>query len=325
MLEHKWLTSCAVGIVLLASCTAAPRGPETTPAATAASTPGAAPPSVAKIDDEALPSPPATRLEAGAEPPAGASVGDLLVAPTRLVFEDGETTAEVSLINIGQARGTYRISLVEYEMTETGALSPVDAEANAASARRMIRYSPRQVTLDPRMVQTIRVQVRRPSDLEAGEYRSHFLFQSIPPPQERAPETPQTEPEGVRIELRPIFGISIPVIVRHRTGEPSAALSEVRLVRDGETPAIELRISRRGDTSSYGRLQASWIPRDGSAPRVIGLISGVAVYPPLTSRSVRIPLQTPQVPTGGGTIRVTYSDEEELEGRILAEASVEVP
>ena len=48
---------------------------------------------------------------------AGAGVGDLLVAPTRLVL-DGRRGAEIILNNIGDEPATYRVSVEFRRMTE---------------------------------------------------------------------------------------------------------------------------------------------------------------------------------------------------------------
>ena len=56
--------------------------------------------------------------------PAGAGVGDLLVAPTRLVL-DGRRGAEIILNNIGDEPATYRVSVEFRRMTEKGDLVDV--------------------------------------------------------------------------------------------------------------------------------------------------------------------------------------------------------
>ena len=53
--------------------------------------------------------------------PPRAGVGDLLVAPTRIVL-DGRKGAEIVLNNIGDEPATYRISVEFRRMTEDGSL-----------------------------------------------------------------------------------------------------------------------------------------------------------------------------------------------------------
>ena len=60
--------------------------------------------------------------------PASAGVGDLLVAPTRIVL-DGRKGAEIILNNIGDEPATYRVSVEFRRMTADGDLVDVDRAA----------------------------------------------------------------------------------------------------------------------------------------------------------------------------------------------------
>ena len=120
-------------------------------------------------------------------PSAQAGIGDLLVAPTRIVLDGGRGT-EIILNNIGEDVATYRISVELRRMTPDGVLHDV-TEPNAAEqlAQSMISYAPRRVTLAPREPQTIRISARAPKDIQDGEYRVHLLFRAVPPPTPVAP------------------------------------------------------------------------------------------------------------------------------------------
>src|SRR5436190_16087037 len=126
--------------------------------------------------------------------PAEAGVGDLLVAPTRLVL-DGRKGAEIILNNIGEEPATYRVSIEFRRMTEDGGLedvaTPTAADQTAAD---MIIYAPRRVTLAPREPQAIRIAARAPQGLPDGEYRVHLLFRAIPP------ATPVVQPAAAEEE-----------------------------------------------------------------------------------------------------------------------------
>ena len=79
--------------------------------------------------------------------PASAGVGDLLVAPTRIVL-NGSRGTEIILNNIGDDVATYRISVELRRMGANGQLEDVAAPSAAeTSARDMILYAPRRVTL----------------------------------------------------------------------------------------------------------------------------------------------------------------------------------
>src|SRR4051794_33839831 len=68
----------------------------------------------------------AATLVAGFASPADAGVGDLLVAPTRIVL-DGRKGTEIVLDNIGDEPATYRISVEFRRMTSDGNLEDVTA------------------------------------------------------------------------------------------------------------------------------------------------------------------------------------------------------
>src|SRR5438874_9457403 len=97
--------------------------------------------------------------------PAGAGVGDLLVAPTRLVL-DGRKGAEIILNNIGDEPATYRVSVEFRRMTEKGDLIEVATPSvTDKAAEDMIVYAPRKVSLAPHEPQAIRITARAPQGL----------------------------------------------------------------------------------------------------------------------------------------------------------------
>src|SRR3990170_3162351 len=140
----------------------------------------------------------------GAISPARAGIGDLLVAPTRIVL-DGRRGTEIILNNIGEDEATYRVSVELRRMTTDGDLEDVSApNAEELAAQAMILYAPRRVTLPPRQPQAIRISARAPEGLADGEYRAHLLFRAVPPPR---PVTAPKEVKGIAFELIPIYGV----------------------------------------------------------------------------------------------------------------------
>jgi len=254
------------------------------------------------------------------------------VAPPRVVFEGRTRTAEITLVNTGTRAATYRVSFVQLRMDEDGVTKEIDkAEGGELFADDLVRFSPRQVTLEPKAAQTVRLQVRKPADLPPGEYRSHLLFRAPPaiatPSADAVGSAPAPAAEGMSIQLIPIYGISIPIIVRH--GETSAAvtLSDLALVPPGgaeANPLLRLRMSRTGSQSVYGNLTISFTPQGGKS-RIVGQANGVAVWAPYGARKVGVPLRPPAgTDLAGGTMRVTYSRADKRD-ETLAEAELRLP
>lgn len=263
---------------------------------------------------------PQTSTAQEAPSPAGSSVGDLLVAPTRILFDGNDRSSEVTLVNTGDGEATYRISLMHLEMTPLGELKEVTEGEFLAEP--LIRFSPRQVTLEPNVAQTVRLQIRKPAELPAGEYRSHMLFRAIPKP--AGADTLDEEPaQGLVIRLTPVYGVSIPIIVRHEVTGATAGLEGLALEPGDETtpPGLRVTILRDGDRSVYGKLIVRLV-REGMPPTIIGVMNGVAVYTPLPARAVRIPLQLDETttPLDRGKLEVEYRDLEERDEALLATA-----
>lgn len=254
-----------------------------------------------------------------AQPLGAQGAGDLLVAPTRLEL-NGFRGTEVILNNIGDAVATYRISVELRRMTADGKLVEVEpAQATGAEkvAQEMIAYAPRRITLDPNQPQSIRVGVRPPANLPDGEYRVHLLFRAIPAP--RPATTSQTSTEGISIALVPIYGVTIPVIVRTGQLAAQASIANAHLATAQGRQAVALDLTRSGNRSLYGDLL---VLKAGST-EPMAMLRGVAIYTELDRRTVTIPALADFKGSiaGPATIRYVERTDEGL-GKVLAEAQV---
>lgn len=258
--------------------------------------------------------------------PGAHAVGDLLVAPTRVVFEGRQRTGELTLVNIGTQTATYRISFVNMRMNEMGEFTEINEPGPGEQVvDQLIRYSPRQVTLEPQVAQTVRLQLRKPADLPTGEYRSHMLFRAVPVAEPAAGKP--GDASGLSIRLRPIYGVSIPIIVRQGETSATLRLSDLQLrpgAKPGDPPVLQLKMSRAGNQSIYGNLNVTFSSR-GAREQVVGIVNGIAVYTPNPFRIVQIALRPPpSVTLAHGRLRVTCVKEKASTEK-LAEAELELP
>jgi P pilus assembly chaperone PapD len=233
--------------------------------------------------------------------PACAGVGDLLVAPTRLVL-DGGRGAEIVLNNIGDQPATYRISVEFRRMNADGSLEEVtDPTPQDKAAADMIVYAPRRVTLAPNQPQSIRIAARPPQGLPDGEYRIHMLFRAIPP------ATPVTangseKVKGLHLQLIPIYGVTIPVIVRLGNLQATAGISNVDLEQKDGKPAIGLDLSRSGTRSTFGEV----VVLKPGVKDPIAVQKAVAVYTDIGKRRVTIPVADSYKGALAGPVTVEY-------------------
>lgn len=142
--------------------------------------------------------------------PTSLVYADLMINPTRLVFEERTRSGRLELLNNGTEEVTYRISLVNRRMNEEGKFSAVDtkdkdfkAEPGEHFADNMLVFSPPQVTLTPGSSQIIRIAWHRPAELTDGEYRSHILFSQVPAANSSSSiETTQKNSDGKNITIK---------------------------------------------------------------------------------------------------------------------------
>jgi len=229
-----------------------------------------------------------------------AAQGDLLIAPTRLVL-DGRRGGEVILSNIGAEEATYRVTLELRRMTAEGELVAVDeAEANLTekAALEMIRYAPRRVTLPPGEPQAIRISARPGAELADGEYRVHMSFAAIP---KVKPISAAAEPTtGLVINLTPIYGITMPIIIRKGELEVTAAITNPRLEQTEEGPAFAVDIARTGQASFYGDVLV--YPQGDGEP--VFVVRGIGVYPEIAARHSTFDITPEQATAMRGAVRV---------------------
>jgi hypothetical protein len=247
--------------------------------------------------------------------PASAGIGDLLVAPTRLVL-DGRRGTEVILNNIGDEPATYRVSIEFRRMTPDGRLVDVtEPTAEEKLAEEMIVYAPRRVTLAPHQPQSIRIAARAPAGLADGEYRAHLLFRAVPPPNPVAAPADAAPSTGLRFALTPIYGVTIPVIVRFGNLQAKAGIANVHLATQDGKPAVALDLSRSGDRSTFGEVR---VLKPG-VKDPIAIQKAVAVYKEITTRQVTIPVSEAFKGPIAGPVTVQYVETFDDGTNVIAE------
>jgi P pilus assembly chaperone PapD len=232
---------------------------------------------------------------------AQAGVGDLLVAPTRIVL-DGRRGTEIILNNIGEQPATYRISIEFRRMKPDGMLAEVtEPSPREKAAADMVVYAPRRVTLPPNQPQAIRIAARAPQGLPDGEYRIHMLFRAVPQPTPVAPASGE-KTKGVQLQLIPIYGVTSPVIVRLGNLQAKAGIANVQLETKDGAPAIGLDLSRSGTRSTFGDVRVF----KAGVKDPIAIAKGVAVYTDVGQRHVTIPLDEKYEGAAAGPVTVQY-------------------
>lgn len=244
-----------------------------------------------------------------------------MIMPKRLVFDGSQRSQEINLANTGSDTAVYAISFINYRMTEAGNFEEVKTpEDGQRFAEDFLRYFPRRVTLAPNEAQTIRVQLTRTGNLEQGEYRSHMYFRAVEEQTALGSEEAE-EAEGISINIKTVFGISIPVIIRHGESTTQVELSGLELEKSGDQPKLSLTIRRIGNMSVYGDLNVVHISPQGQETQV-GTVKGISVYTPNEKRYFSFDLRNAEeVDLNTGRLEVRYSEEK---GETLATTEIQL-
>jgi len=241
--------------------------------------------------------------------------GNLMIAPQRIVLEERERSASVSLINTSNETRTYRLHWVQKKQTENGEYIDLPSDSNEVpNASSMLRFSPRQVTLSPGERQTVRIAARRKKGMKLGEYRSHLLFQALPK-QEDIPQGGR----GARIKINLLLGFAIPVIIRQGALSASAKIRNVEITKTLEKGKVfygaKISVQRSGPHTAYGALKVFWKSRLNRSYEQVAILNNVALYP--ESNIVQYHAGLKDFRDTNGFFKVEYIGAKEYEGKMF--------
>jgi P pilus assembly chaperone PapD len=249
--------------------------------------------------------------------------GDLMVFPKRIVFEGAVKTNELNIANIGKDTARYTISFVQYRMNEDGSFTEIKTPDEGQNfSDKFLRYYPRSVVLAPKESQVVKVQLTKTNLLTPGEYRSHIYFRAIPNAKPLGEEE-KKDTTTLSIRLIPVFGITIPAIIRVGESDTKMTLSDINFsVQNDTLPVLQVKMNRTGNMSVYGELTVNHLSPAGKATPV-GKASGIAVYTPNTARRFQLQLlRNSGVDYHSGTLHVEFSAPSDAKPMKYAEADL---
>jgi P pilus assembly chaperone PapD len=250
--------------------------------------------------------------------------GNLLITPRRVVFEGSKRSMDLNLANTGNDTATYAISVIQIRMTEDGGFETItEPDPEQLFADKNIRFFPRSVTLGPNEAQVVKVELLRQNQLAPGEYRSHFYFRAIPKATPLGEAEQKRDSTAISVVLTPVFGITIPIIIRLGESTTKVTLSglELKIVND-TVPNLSMVFNRSGNMSVYGDLAINHVSSQGKITRV-GIANGVAVYTPNNTRKFQLNLnKVDGVDYKSGTLQVTFSAPSDVKPMRFAEAEL---
>lgn len=228
---------------------------------------------------------------------------NITLSKNRLFFAENERSDAVQLRNSGGSPMQFSTKLHLVEMDEQGGIIRVKELDNSAVS--MLKFSPKRGVVEPGGKQVIRFSVRRPRNLDDGEYRAVLSITT---------SIATDKPEAVTLNSQ--LSYNMPIIVRHGDTSAKTELVNSRIVYFNDTPQLEVWQTLEGNRSLFGNFSVTNDEGDQ-----VGLLNGVAVYTPLNKRKVLIPLNHV---TPGDKLHVEYQEVIAFGGNITAQTSIEL-
>lgn len=247
----------------------------------------------------------------------------LVLNPNRIVFEGKTRKDQLIVNNPSEEKQTYRVSFENMQMQDDGKyINLQEKEKNGKYADKLIRFSPRTFTLEPKSSQIVRLMLRKPKKLEKGEYRSHMKVSVVP--KTEAPKV--RNDESVNIQIQVHYGITIPVIVRNGKLDFKTKVEEFSVldgIEDNEgKKMLQAKISRSGKRSVYGDLSLIHKSNSGEAT-VLKFLPGVSIFTPNEYRVFDVPFDIPEdVNLNSGKYELKYTDRES--GNLVASKDLKI-
>jgi P pilus assembly chaperone PapD len=248
--------------------------------------------------------------------------GNLLITPRRVVFEGQKRTQDLNLANTGIDTAKYNVSIIQYRMREDGSFEEITTpEAGQNFADKFLRFFPRSVTLAPNEAQVVKMQVTKADQLTPGEYRSHVYFRAVPKQTALGTQEVKKDSTSIGVRLIPIFGITIPVIIRVGQSTTKVNLSDLKLdIVNDSTSRLLFAFNRSGNMSVYGDILVEHISPQAVVTQV-GVVRGIAVYTPNAMRRFQMELdKKAKVDYRSGNLKITYTSQSDTKPETLSVA-----
>ncbi len=217
-------------------------------------------------------------------------------------------TEVVRVTNNSNTRKSYRIKLVNFKQNADGSYTDIEQPLPGNPfAVPYISFSPHETSLEPGQTQTIRI-IRKPMAAAAdGEYVSHLLIRELP---EKTIAKSQNNNGELKIDIKALYGVTIPVIVDKGNLHDQAEIKNVSLNNGAKQPYLSVKVSRTGNRSFWGNL----IVMQGK--KEIGRVNGFKIFMTTPLREVKIPLNE-KIVSGGKVILEDARTHETIASKML--------
>lgn len=189
----------------------------------------------------------------------------LFFAPNRLDIQEEKPVQEIRVTNMSDIARSYKLSIQNFIMNANGQTARV--ENFDYSAKRMIRFVPRQFDIPPGGKQIIRVMARFPNGTEDGDYHAHLEFLEDLP--KRKILNKDLAPENqAKMNAQIAYTMAIPIIISKGEVNTEVSIKDATFETDKKgTPFINMNIARSGNGQGNSYVEADYLTPDGRAEK----------------------------------------------------------
>lgn len=185
---------------------------------------------------------------------------------TRIVLDESTRRDEIRIYNDSDILQSFKVSLIEMQMTEDGSL--VEVESYEKSAEPYLRIGPR-ISRDVPPYSFQKVRIIKKGSPKPGEYRSHLVIEALN-------QEPIKQVSGIFI--RPNLKYVIPIFVIQGQGKSTMEFGEPLISENG---TLGLTLKRQGAGSISGNI----IIADKNNEEIFRA-NQVSIYPELSFRTL---------------------------------------
>lgn len=246
----------------------------------------------------------------------------LFFSPTRVNLTDEKPVETITISNLSNIARAYSISVEDLIMTQDGVTAPVDHFDY--SAKRMIRFVPREFILQPGDKQTIRIMSRTGTDTTAGDYHSHMRF--LEDVTKRQGINPPPKQGGAIISAPLAYEAMIPVVVSHGPVSTTVGLTDAKIAKEPKSfhYKASLILSREGNGQGVAYIDTNYTAPDGTSTTA-AVRRTVYIYRELDAVKKEYEFSLPENSPAGGKITISLYDNPSEEAQPLSQITLPLP
>ena len=227
----------------------------------------------------------------------------------RFVFDDKLRQDSLVLSNSGSSAARCNLSAENFLMSAAGPLKLATKKDDIPnSAEKIIRYSPRRVTLNAASKQTVRIASRRRPNIKDGEYLSYLKISCIE-------QTAPNQAQSAQIAVNANFIYYIPLQVRVGKLTASTRIENAKISSNEGRYSLSFDQIIEGNRSVIGNIDII----EKKSGNSLGKLNNVVIYMPFTKKQHQINLTRPPE----GPVEIIFTEEQASRGSLVAKAELQ--